>query len=208
MIRIALTGNAAAGKSTVARLLEAWGVPLIDADRIVHQLQAPGTPLLARIAQRFGPEILMPGGELNRSRLRSLILKDPQARSDLEALVHPAVEQRRGVLEEQARRQGARLVVHDIPLLFEALDPAAFDAVILVDAPEPTRLARLRERGLSDAEARDLMAAQLPATVKRSWKGGPGHRPVFLIENDGNEAVLEERARRVWGEVTATLPPS
>ncbi len=208
MIRIALTGNAAAGKSTVARLLESWGVPLIDADRIVHQLQAPGTPLLSQIVRRYGPEVLTPAGELNRGRLRALVLRDSQARKDLEAMVHPAVEQRRAALEAQARRDGARLVVHDIPLLFEALDPAAFDAVILVDAPEPIRLARLRARGLSEGEARDLMAAQLPSAVKRSWQGGPGDRPAFLIENDGSETVLEERARRVWGEIAAALPPS
>lgn len=201
MLRIALTGNAAAGKSTVARLLESWGVTVIDADRIVHELQAPGTPLLAEIARRFGPEVVTPAGALDRTRLRSLILANPRARKDLEALVHPAVEQRRLALEKEAHQRGDRLVVHEIPLLFEALDPAAFDAVILVDAPERVRLTRLGERGLSDSEARDLVATQLPASGKRAWRGGPGDRPAYLIENDGSVATLEERLREVWRTV-------
>lgn len=201
MLRIALTGNAAAGKSTVARLLQSWGVTVIDADRIVHELQAPGTPLLARIAQRFGPAVLTPSGALDRARLRSLILAEPAARRDLEALVHPAVEQRRLALESEAGERGIAVVVHDIPLLFEAMDPGAFDAVVLVDAPEPLRRARLRERGLNDQEAGDLLAAQLPPSHKRAWRGGPRDRPAYVIENAGSLAELEERLQEVWRAV-------
>jgi dephospho-CoA kinase len=201
MLRIALTGNAAAGKSTVARLLQSWGVTVIDADRIVHELQAPGTPLLARIAQRFGPAILTRTGALDRARLRSLILAEPAARRDLEAMVHPAVERRRLALESEAGARGAAVVVHDIPLLFEAMDPGAFDAVILVDAPEPVRRARLLDRGLNAQEADDLLAAQLPSPHKRAWRGGPRDRPAYVIENAGSMAALEERLREVWRAV-------
>ncbi len=201
MIRIALTGNAAAGKSTVARLLESWGVTVVDADRIVHELQAPGTPLLARIVQRFGPSVLSPSGALDRARLRALVLADAGARGDLEALVHPAVERQSLGLEAEARQRGAEVIVHDIPLLFEAMDPGAFDAVILVDAPEPVRLARLRERGLGREEAQALLATQRPSSFKRAWRGGPRDRPAYLIENAGSMAALEERLREVWREI-------
>lgn len=203
-LRVALTGNAAAGKSTVARLLRLWHVPVIDADRIVHELQAPGTPLLAAIARRFGPAVLTAGGALDRERLRSLVLEDPDARRDLEALVHPAVEQRRLALEREAADRGASVVVHEIPLLFEAMDPGAFDAVILVDAPDELRLARLRERGLSDRDARALMAAQRPAAEKRAWRGGPGGRRPYVIENAGDLAGLEQRLQEVWSALTGT----
>ncbi len=202
MLRIALTGNAAAGKSTVARLLAGWGVTVIDADRIVHELQAAGTPLLGRIARRFGPEVLTASGELDRARLRSAVLADPAARRDLEALVHPEVEARRLALEEEAHRAGAAVVVHDIPLLFEAMDPGVFDAVILVDAPEAVRRARLVERGLSQREAGDLLAAQQPVAGKRAWRGGPRNRAAYVIENAGTLAALEARLREVWGELT------
>lgn len=198
MLRIALTGNAAAGKSTVARLLQSWGVTVIDADQIVHELQAPGTPLLARIVRRFGPAVLTPSGALDRARLRSLILAEPGARRELEALVHPAVERRRLALESEAGERGVAVVVHDIPLLFEAMDPGAFDAVILVDAPEPVRRARLLDRGLAEQEADDLLAAQLPPAQKRAWRGGPRDQPAYVIENAGGRAELEERLREVW----------
>lgn len=202
LLRVALTGNAAAGKSTVARLLRLWNVPVIDADKIVHELQAPGTPLLAAITRRFGSAVLTATGALDRDRLRSLVLADPGARTDLEALVHPAVEERRLALEREARERGAPVVVHDIPLLFEALDPGAFDAVILVDAQDELRLARLRERGLSDRDARALMATQQPAATKRAWRGGPGDQRPYVIENDGDLAGLEQRLQEVWSAVT------
>jgi len=201
MRRIALTGNAAAGKSTVAELLRSWGVPVIDADRIVHELQAPGAPLLRQLADRFGPGILTPEGALDRARLRAVVLADSGERRALEALVHPAVQARREELERKLADQGATAVVHDIPLLFEALDPGAFDAVLLVDAPEAVRRARLKERGLSPAEVEQLLAAQLAPATKRAWRGGPRGRPAVLIENDGDLATLEARTRAAWMEV-------
>ena len=203
MIHIALTGNIAAGKSTVAALFRDWGATVIDADHLVREVQAPGSPVLAAIARRFGDRVLLPDGALDRPRLRSIVLADPAARHDLDALVHPAGQARRLALVEAARARGDRIVVSDIPLLFEVLDPSAFDAVVLVDAPEPVRLARLQERGLSEAEARRMMLAQLPSAVKRAWRGGhPPRRPV-VIDNDGDRAMLAVHARRVWEDLRA-----
>ena len=139
MLHVALTGNVASGKSSVGRLFADWGATVIDADAIVRELQQPGTPIFERIAARFGPEVVTPDGELDRGRLRALVLADPTARKDLEAIVHPAVAAERERLIDEARRRGAAIVVSDIPLLFEVMDPQAFDAVVLVDAPEQIR---------------------------------------------------------------------
>ncbi|MBK7783973.1 MAG: dephospho-CoA kinase [Gemmatimonadetes bacterium] len=207
MVHVALTGNIAAGKSSVAALLAGWGATVIDADQLARAAQAPGTPTLAAIAAAFGPEILGADGALDRARLRAIVLADPAQRRLLEGIVHPAVAARREALVREAAARGDRLVVSDIPLLFEALDPAAFDAVILVDAPEAVRLARLAARpGLSAAEARALVAAQVPAERKRAWRG-PRGEGVLLIENDGDRATLASRTRAVWDALQARLPP-
>lgn len=203
MLNVALTGNIAAGKSTVAGLLAAWGATVIDADQLTREVQAPGSPTLAAIAAAFGPGIIAPTGALDRARLRALVLADPERRRALERIVHPAVQRRRAELVAEAAQRGDRIVVSDIPLLFEALDPAAFDAVILVDAPEPLRLARLRRRsGLAEGEARALLAAQLPAAGKRAWRSPTGAAPL-VIENDADLATLEQRTRTAWESLRA-----
>jgi dephospho-CoA kinase len=202
MIHLALTGNIASGKSSVAELFQSWGAVIIDADQIVREIQQPGSPVLAAIAERFGPEVILSNGQLDRAQVRQIVMRDPAARADLNAIVHPEVHRRRGELLEAAKRQGARVVVSDIPLLFESADPATFDAVVLVDAPEPLRLQRLMEsRGLPIDEARRMLAAQMPASEKRDWVGGTPPRAPFVIENEGDRAALEHRARVVWDQL-------
>lgn len=195
-LHVGLTGNVAAGKSAVAELFRRWGATIIDADEIVRELQAPGGSVLAAIVERFGPTVVTSEGGLNRSALRAVVLADPQALADLNALVHPAVAARRRELLAEARRRGDRMVVSDIPLLFEADDPAGFDAVVLVDAPAAVRRARLAARGLPSDEAERLMAAQHPAAEKRA-------RSHFVIDNDGDRASLERAARQVWTALLA-----
>lgn len=192
MIHAALTGNIAAGKSSVARLFAGWGATIIDADAIVHDLQRPGTAVFDAMVARFGPGILRPDGRLDRSALRRLVTADPAARAALEAIVHPAVAARREALVAGARARGAPVVISDIPLLFEAADPDAFDAVILVEAPEGVRRARLIEtRGLDPADADRMIATQMPSEAKRA-------RSDFVIDNGGSEAALEAAAAAVW----------
>lgn len=199
MLSVALTGNVASGKSEVTRRFARWGAVIIDADRIVRELQEPGSPVLDAIVDRFGPAIL-DEGRLDRGALRRRILADPGERADLNRIVHPAVRQRQQELAASAARGGARIVVHDIPLLFEAADPAAFDRVVLVDAPEAVRRERLvRRRGLTLEEAEALLAAQLPAAEKRS-------RSDFVIVNDGTLDELDRRAREVWNALEAEAP--
>jgi dephospho-CoA kinase len=195
MLNAALTGNIAAGKSTVAALFRQWGATLIDADQLVREVQSPGSPVLAAIARRFGAGLIDDSGRLDRDALRTLVLTDPAALADLNRLVHPAVWERRSTLEAEARARGDRIVISDIPLLFEASDPDAFDVVILVDAPPEIRRVRLlATRGLSPEEADRMLAAQAPSGPKRA-------RSTFVIDNDADRATLEARTRSVWNEL-------
>ena len=197
MLHVALTGNIAAGKSTVAELFRAWGATVIDADRLVREAQAPGSRVLAAIAARFGRDLLDAAGALDRAALRRRVMGDPAALADLNRLVHPEVHRRRAALEAEARARGDRILVSDIPLLFETTDPAAFDAVILVDAPVALRRARLvAERGLTEDEADQMLAAQGPSEPKRA-------RSTFVIDNDGDRAGLQTRAHEVWAALVA-----
>jgi dephospho-CoA kinase len=197
MLSVALTGNIGAGKSTVADLFHRWGATIIDADRLVREAQMPGQPALARIADQFGGDVLAPDGTLDRARLRARVLSQPEALAALNGIMHPEVHQRRQQLLAQARARGDRIVISDIPLLFEASDPNEFDLVVLVDAPEGVRRQRLRQsRSLPEAELERLLAAQLPSSIKRS-------RSDFIIDNEGDLEALERSAASVWEALSA-----
>jgi dephospho-CoA kinase len=197
VLNIALTGNIGAGKTTVAKLFAGWGATVIDADQLVREAQAPGQPVLQEIAARFGAELITRDGYLDRAALRTIVLHDPGALADLNRIVHPAVHRRRLELLAAARAQGVRIVVSDIPLLFEADDPRAFDAVVLVDAPAAVRRDRLlASRDLAPPEIDRMMAAQMTASDKRGQSD-------YIIDNDGDPAALERSARRVWEALVA-----
>jgi dephospho-CoA kinase len=192
MLNVALTGNIAAGKSAVADLFRRWGATVIDADEIVREVQAPGAPVMREIAARFGASVVRADGSLDRPALRRRVMADPDALAALNRIVHPAVHARRAELTAVARSRGDRLVVSDIPLLFEAAEPGEFDVIVLVDAPEEVRLGRLMEhRGLDEEEARRMIEAQMPSREKRA-------RSDYVIENDGDPAALERTAKEVW----------
>jgi len=195
MLNVALTGNIAAGKSTVVELFRKWGATIIDADQLAREAQAPGSEVLAAIVRRFGSDVLASDGSLDRAGLRTKVMGDDQALAALNAIVHPAVQRRREELLAAARARGDVLVVNDIPLLFEAADPDQFDAVILVDAPEALRRTRLRAlRGLSNEEADRMLAAQMPAERKRA-------RSQYVIENSGSLKELERAAKAVFAKL-------
>jgi dephospho-CoA kinase len=192
VLNVALTGNIAAGKSAVAELFRRWGATIIDADAIAREVQAPGGAVMRSIEARFGPSVLRADGSLDRPALRRRVMADSGELAVLNRIVHPAVHARRAELLAAARSRGDRIVVSDIPLLFEAADPSEFDAVVLVDAPEDVRLARLIEqRGLTVDEGGRMMRAQMPARVKRA-------RSDFVIDNDGDLASLQRAAADVW----------
>ncbi len=192
MLNIGLTGNIGAGKSTVARFLESWGAVVIDADKLTREVQEPGSPTLAAIAERFGPAVLGPDGALDRQVMRERVLNDETELAALNEIVHPAVQARRAALAAEASIRGVRIIVNDIPLLFEVLEPATFDLVVLVDAPVELRRHRIMaERGLSRSDADRMIAAQLPSSEKRA-------RSDVVIDNTGSLEELERSCRDAW----------
>jgi dephospho-CoA kinase len=195
MLLVGLTGNVGAGKSTVAQLLSERGATIIDADVLARRAVELGTIAYDKIVHRWGPSVVAPDGHLDRAALRRVVFGDHEQLEELNQIVHPEVERLRSRLVDQARKRGDRIVVCDIPLLFERHMTDRFDAIILVDAHRALRLERLVEdRGLRETEAMDMIAAQMPAELKRA-------RADFIIENDGTLTELERRVQDVWAEL-------
>ncbi|GBD31425.1 Dephospho-CoA kinase [bacterium HR33] len=195
MLNVALTGNIASGKSTVLGWFSQWGATVIDADRLVRESQRPGSPVWEEIRKRFGDAVILPDGELDRAALRRLIFRDDRAREDLNAIVHPAVRERRRALAAEAEARGDLVLVSDIPLLFETGDPAAFDLIVLVDAPAELRKQRLVSlRGIDPQEADRMLAAQLPSEAKRP-------RSHVVLDNGGSLDQLRGAAWEAWREI-------
>ena len=197
MLLVGLTGNIGSGKSTVAQLLSERGATIIDADVLARRAVEPGTPAHAAIVERWGTSMLAPDGGIDRATLRRIVFSEPAELEQLNAIVHPQVEQLRAALVDEARARGDRLVVCDIPLLFERRMTENFDRIVLIDAPRPVRLERLvRERGLRETEAMDMIVAQMPAELKRA-------RADHVIDNDGTLANLSTSVAEVWSTLQA-----
>jgi dephospho-CoA kinase len=192
MLLVGLTGNIASGKSTVAQMLSERGATVIDADVLARRAVEPGTPGYRRIVERWGDAVLAPDGRLDRAALRGLVFSNPEELEHLNAIVHPEVERMRDRLVREALERGDRIVVCDIPLLFERHLSENFDRIILVDAPRPLRLERLvKDRGLREPEAIDMITAQMPAELKRA-------RADIVIDNDGTLTKLEQDVAAAW----------
>ena len=192
MLRVALTGGIATGKSYVLDQFRRRGIPCLDADELAHGVTSSGTDATAAIARRFGREVLDVDGSVDRAKLGPVVFADPAARRDLEAIVHPAVY--RAIA---AGVRGFELVgsypfaVIDIPLLFETGAQDQFDKVIVTMCPPSVQLARLIARGLSDEEARRRLAAQWPTSEKAG-------RADFVIETDGPFADTDRQVEIVF----------
>lgn len=194
MLLVGLTGNIGSGKSTVARLLSERGATLIDSDVLARRAVDPGTPALEKIVARWG-QVLNPDGTLDRTVLRQRVFGHHEELEYLNEIVHPEVRRLRDRLVSEARGRGDRLVVCDIPLLFEKGMAGDFDCIVLVDAPRPVRLERLvRDRGLRETEAMEMITAQMPAELKRA-------RADFVVENTSTLHDLERRVDDVWAEL-------
>ncbi|HZF68595.1 MAG TPA: dephospho-CoA kinase [Gemmatirosa sp.] len=195
MLLVGLTGNIASGKSTVARLLAERGATIVDADVLARDAVRPGTAGLDAIVARWGAEVLSPDGTLDRAALRGRVFHEPYELEALNAIVHPAVGRLRDAEVAAAQARGDRVVVCDIPLLFERDLAGEFDLIVLVDAPREVRLARLmHERGLSEAEASAMIAAQMPAELKEA-------RSDVVIDNAGPRGALDARVDALWAEL-------
>ena len=192
--RVGLTGNIASGKSTVASAWREQGAPVVDADVLAREAVAPGSPGAERVRAEFGAAV-MDGDGVDREALRHRVFSDPEARKRLESIVHPEVARLRAEEEERLRAAGETVVVHDIPLLFEAGLADEFDYLVLVDAPESERADRIvRGRGLDRDEAWRMIRSQMSAASKRS-------RVDAVIDNAGTLGELRARADEVWSEI-------
>jgi dephospho-CoA kinase len=196
MLLVGLTGGIGSGKSTVARMLEKRGAVVFDADVLARQAVAPGTPGFEQVIERFGPNVLAPGGGLDRDALASIVFSDPAARRDLEGIVHPEV--RRMFAEGcEEYRDSDRVVVFSAPLLVETGMHTAFDLLIVVSAPVATQIERLmRDRGMAERDVQARIDAQLPLEAKAEAAD-------VLVDNEGTLEDLEGQVERVWRNLVA-----
>ena len=195
-MRVGLTGGVASGKSTVATMLRELGAVVIDADQLARDVVARGTPGLAAVVEEFGDDVLTTEGDLDRPKVAEIVFNDEAARRRLEAIVHPLVFAEIVRLEEEAP-DGA-LLVHDIPLLAESGRADTFDAVLVVDVPVETQLARmLGDRGWTREDAEARIAAQAGREQRRALA-------THVIDNGGTVADLRVRVQEVFGELTST----
>jgi len=197
VLRIGLTGGIGSGKSTVAARLAELGAVLVDSDQLAREVVAVGTPGLARVVDRFGPEVLGPDGALDRPRLGHLVFGDPAALADLNAIVHPLVRERSEQLTTEAVASGAAAVVQDVPLLVENRMAAAYDAVIVVEAPLELRLQRLAGRGMDPETARARIAAQATDEQRRTVAD-------VLLDNSGSVTELTAQVDAAWKRLVGT----
>ncbi len=189
---IGLTGNIASGKSAVAELLAARGATIVDADVLAREAVTRGAPALDAIVARWGPSVLDPNGSLDRAALRKIVFHDREELDALNEIIHPEILRLRGAEVEAARAHGDRVVVCVVPLLFERHLADDFDYIVLVDAPRAVRLERIvRDRGLPESDAMDMIASQMPADLKRA-------RADWVIENTGTLEDLEREVDRLW----------
>lgn len=189
MIVIGLTGGIATGKSTVAEALRGLGLPVIDADQVARQVVQPGQPALNELVSAFGPSILRPDGQLDRTRLGALIFADTAARRRLNDITHPHILKAMDEMRQAAEARGERVLVLDVPLLFEAGMQGSVDRVWVVAAPESVQMRRLMNRdGISAEEARQRIQAQMSLTDKIG-------RADAVIDNSGSVEAARSRVQ-------------
>jgi dephospho-CoA kinase len=188
MYRVGLTGGIASGKTTVANLFAARGVPVIDTDVIARQVVEPGEPALAAVVDAFGPQVLGVDGRLDRPHLRKRIFGDAQARRRLEAILHPAI---RMEMERQSRAAGGPYQVLVIPLLVEGGRRDHVDRVLAVDVPEATQVERLMRRdGVPREQAEAALRSQAGREARLAFADD-------VIENTTDLAALESRVAQL-----------
>jgi dephospho-CoA kinase len=196
MLRVALTGGIATGKSYCLAQFASLGVPTIDADRLARDAVAPGSRVLAAVAARFGASILQPDGSLDRASLARIVFNDSAARADLEAIVHPDVYRRIGEWLASLPPR-TRVAIADIPLLFETGHTHDFDRVVVVACEPREQLRRLVSRdGLSERDARARLDAQWPIEEKEA-------RADYVIKTDATIADTEAQVKTVYEMLNA-----
>jgi dephospho-CoA kinase len=194
---IGLTGGIATGKSSVDTMLAAHGATVIDADALAREAVLPGESTLERVVQRFGTDVLLRDGTLDRRRLGAIVFADADARRDLERITHPRIIE----LSQQRIAAGLAsdtpLVAVDIPLLYEGERESTFPGVLVVYAPPEVQIQRLRDRnGLDETAARQRLEAQLPIDEKR-------RRATWVIDNGGDLDATQRQVDSWWAAVVS-----
>jgi dephospho-CoA kinase len=181
MLKVALTGGIATGKTYVREKFEALGVPTIDADVLARDAVRPSSPTLQLVVDRFGRGILLPDGTLDRTALAGIIFADDQARKDLEAIIHPTVYTAIAAWLLRLAQKGAPpIAVADIPLLYETSSAGQFDRVVVSWCTEEKQIQRVVQRdGLTEVDVRQRIAAQIPIKEKV-------RRADYVIDTNGS----------------------
>lgn len=190
---VAVTGGIASGKSTVSRMLEGLGVPLIDLDILARQVAEPGKPAWEEIAAYFGREILLPDGRIDRKRLSDIVFRDTEKRKKLESFTHPRIfEEMCRQVDEIASQAPDAIIQIGIPLLFELNLQHRFHKILLVFTRREVQVSRLMERdGISRTSAENILKAQLPIEEKVGFAD-------FVIHNDGSLEETRRQVEAVW----------
>lgn len=198
MLRVALTGGIATGKTYVLTRFRDHGIPCLDADELAHGVTAAGTEATAAIAARFGRDILAADGSVNRTKLGPIVFADADARKELEAIVHPAVYRAiaAGVRGFELLG-GYPFVLVDVPLLYETHADEQFDRVIVTTCAPEVQVDRLLQRGLDEAQARQRLAAQWPTAAKAA-------RADFVITTDGTFQETDDQVDDIYTALTET----
>ncbi|MER2112293.1 dephospho-CoA kinase [Solibacillus isronensis] len=182
---IGLTGSIASGKSTVAKMIESYGLPIVDADVVARQVVEPGTPTLNKIAEAFGPEVIAHDGSMDRAKVGSIIFHNEEMRKTLNGIIHPAIREEMLRQRDEFISFGEKNIFMDIPLLFESKLEHFVEKIIVVSVKKEVQLQRLMERnGFSEEEANARMATQIPVKEKEQLADA-------VIHNNG---TLEDTA--------------
>ncbi|MCG7922045.1 MAG: dephospho-CoA kinase [Candidatus Thiodiazotropha lotti] len=188
MLTVALTGGIGSGKSAVSNHFESLGVPVIDADRLAHQMVQPGSPALTRIKDSFGDHLIGPQGQLNRGALREIVFNDPTQRKRLESILHPPIRQ---AMEEWIEQQTAPYVILVIPLLFETGQQDIAQRILVVDCEESLQYQRVAQRdNLDESEITQILASQVDRQTRLEGADD-------IIENNGDLAALTKATERM-----------
>ena len=195
MLKVGLTGGIGAGKSEVARRLAERGAVLVDSDALAREAVAPGSPGLAEVVAAFGQDVLTADGSLDRPALAALVFADPAARTRLEGIIHPRVRALARAATEAAPPDA--VVVNDVPLLVEAGLADQYDTVVVVAVPPEEQVARLvRQRGMSEADARARIDAQASLEQRLAVAD-------HVVWNTGTLDELDARVTELWAELRA-----
>jgi dephospho-CoA kinase len=200
--KLALTGGIATGKSYARQRFEELGIPTVDADEIARKLPRRHSEALEAIVRRFGPAILNRNGTLNRRALAAVVFANPDARHDLEAILHPAVYRAIQAWFEHLELLGRhRIGLADIPLLYETGRHVGFDKVIVTWCPEDMQMARMLDRGMTEQEAQQRMAAQLPSAEKKA-------RADYVIDTSGPKEDTHRQIDAIFDKLVEIVQPS